>query len=590
VSHPQEALNRALAHHRRGELAQAEAIYRQLLEAEPALADALQLLGFLLHQRGQSEQALPFIQQAIALSPGVAFYHSNLGLVQRALGQRDAALASFMQAQRLEPGSAETCNNLGVVHADGGRNEDAARCFERATALHPDFAEAHNNLGIALVALARHALALASFENALRLRPDIADHHNNLGLALAALGRRPEAIESYRRAVALRPDFAVALSNLALNLTREGAADEAVATARHAVASDPQLAQGWSHLGSALQHSGALVEAMTAFRKAHALAGDSPTHEANFALCLLLAGEWDAGWQAYECRFDHPAYAPLAPPPRCPIWQGEPLQGRSILVMAEQGLGDVIHFARYAPLLKARGARVLLQCQPALRRLMGSLAGVDERVDSQTAPPSTDLAVAMMSLPHRFQTRPDSIPAAVPYLQPELADVLTWRRRLNGLQDKPRVGLAWQGSQTHGADRYRSLPLAALDALADVNGVHFISLQRDRPDEPAGPMGGRLIDLSAELTDMADMAALIANLDLVISVDTSVCHLAGAMARPVWVLLHAGPDFRWLMDREDSPWYPTARLFRQRRVNQWGEVIERVREALSALCTPSPGR
>ena len=585
----QEALHSALAHHQSGDLASAETIYRSLLDADPTLADARQLLGFLLHQRGQSEQALPCILQAIALTPGVAFYHSNLGLVQRALGQNDAALASFSEALRLEPGSAETCNNLGVVHADGGRQEDAARCFERAAALRPDFAEAHNNLGIALVALGRHALALASFESALRLRPDVADHHNNQGLALAALGRRPEAIESYRRAVALRPDFAVALSNLALNLMREGAAEEAVATARMAVAHDPALAAGWSHLGSALQHSGALAEAMAAFRKAHSLTGDSATHQANHALCLLLAGEWDAGWLAYECRFDHPAYTPLAPPPRCPTWRGEPLEGRSILVMAEQGLGDVIQFARYAPLLKARGARVLLQCQPALRRLMGSLAGVDARVDSQAAPPDTDLAVAVMSLPQRFQTRLHSIPAAVPYLQPALADVLAWRRRLNDLQDKPRVGLVWQGSPTHGADRYRSLPLAALDALADIDGVHFISLQRERQAEPVGPMAARLIDHSAHLGDMADMAALIANLDLVITVDTSVCHLAGAMARPVWVLLHAGPDFRWLMDREDSPWYPTARLFRQRRVNQWDEVMVRVREALAALCTPAQG-
>jgi tetratricopeptide (TPR) repeat protein len=583
-----ETLKAALVHHQRGEWAPAEALYRQVLATEPEQPDALHLLGFMTHQRGDSARALEPMQKAIALAPGVAFQHANLGLVQRALGQLDAAHASLLQAHRLDPAAADTCNTLGAVCAESGRHEEAVGWYQKALDLRPDHVGAQVNLGHAWAALRRPDQALACFEAARGAQPDHPGVHFMVGTALSQLGRHDEAVVAFRQALAQRPDDALALSHLAKTLTRVGAADAAIVAARQALALQPALADAWSHLGTPLQHQGAVIEAEAAFRKSLAIDAHRPYDRFNLALNLLLQGDFEAGWSAYECRLDLPSYPRLGPAPRCPVWRGEALAGRSLLVMAEQGLGDLIQFVRYVPLLRERGATVVLQGQPGLLRLMQTLRGVAHCVDVEQTPPETDYAVPVMSLPQRFGTTLASIPAAVPYLHATLPDTLKWRRRLAGLQDGPRVGLVWQGRATHGADRYRSLPLSALDPLTELDGVHFISLQRDPPPEAPGAMAQRLTDLAAEQTDMADLAGLLANIDLVISVDTAVCHLAGAMARPVWVLLQAGPDFRWLTGRDDSPWYPSARLFRQTRLGDWTGVVERVRKALHDSCRGQP--
>lgn len=574
-------LQQALAHHRSGDLAQAGAAYQRLLAQQPQHADATHLLGFLRHQQGDSARAAALIEHAIALSPGVAVYHANLAIVLLAQGQADRAEAHWLRAHWLDPQSAETCNNLGARCSARGQHAQALAWFEQAVALQPALAMAHNNLGLACAALGQPAQAVRHFQQAVACGPDDADAHNNLGSAWAAAGRHDASVACYRQSLALRPDHAATLSNLVTSLTRLGQADEGLALARQAVALQPGLASAWTGLGTVLQHAGAVAEAHGALAQALALDPQAPAARLNLALCLLLQGDFAAGWPAYEGRFQAPDFQPLAALPPCAVWQGEPLAGRSLLVQAEQGLGDTLQFARYLPLLKARGAALTLQCQAPLLRLMQTLPGQPALVSCAQPPPATDFVVSAMSLPLRLGTTLGNIPAGQPYLQAEPQALAAWQQRLAGTAGGLRVGLAWQGSPLHAADRYRSMPLATFDALADLDSVQFVSLQRDPRPEPAAAMAARLHDPTDALVDMADMAALIGALDLVISVDTAVCHLAGALGKPVWVLLHAGPDFRWLMGRDDSPWYPTARLFRQQRLGDWGPVIGRVRAALA---------
>jgi Flp pilus assembly protein TadD len=582
-----ETLNTALAHHQRGEWDSAQALCRQVLALAPRQPEAWHLLGFMALQRGDGASALAPLQQAIALAPDVAEPHANLGLAQRALGDLGAAHASLLQAHRLAPTVAEHCNTLGAVCAELGRTDQAIEWYQRAIALQPDHVAAHTNLGQAWLACGRAADALGCFESVSRSQPAHPEIDVMLGFALAQLDRHDEAMAAYQRALARHPEDALAMSHLASTLTRLGKAGDAIALARRALSIRPGLAAAWSSLGTPLQHGGKVAEAEAAFREALVLDGKRQVDHFNLSLSLLLQGRFEAGWAAYESRFRLPHYRALGPAARCPPWQGEALRGRSVLVVAEQGLGDVIQFSRYVRLLQERGAAVTVHCQQPLLRLLQTLPGAPRCVDVEQPPPDTDFALPVMSLPHRLGTRLDTIPAAVPYLHAAMPSMLAWRRRLARWQDGPRVGLVWQGRPTHGADRYRSLPLARLDPLAEVPGVHFVSLQHEAsagPAEPAGRMAQRLVDLGQAPTDLADLAALIANLDLVISVDTAVCHLAGAMARPVWVLLHTGPDFRWLLGRDDSPWYPSARLFRQSRLGDWEGVVERVREALQVWC------
>ena len=591
-----DPLQQALDHHQAGRWAMAEALYRQLLAAHPDHADAHHLLGFLCHQQGRPEPALTLIRRAIELLPQAAIFHANLGVVLLAQGQGDAAEASLLRAHLLDPAAADVCNNLGSCSSRRGQHQVACVWFQRAVALQPGHAQAQHNLGLAWVAQGRADLGLPHFQQVAALRPESADAQHDLGSALADVGQPEAAVASLQRALALRPDSVATLGNLVTQLTRLGRADQALPLARRCVALQADLASAWTGLGMVLQHQGALAEARAAMEQAALLDPQSPAVGLNLALCRLLDGDLAGGWPAYESRLAVPAFRPLAPRPDAPRWQGQPLAGQTLLLQAEQGLGDTLQFARYATVLARQGGRVLLQVQPPLLRLLASLPGPQQVIGTDQPLPRCDLHSPLLSLPLLLGTRLHSIPADIPYLHADAASARAWQMRLDSAVDagqvagqvagqgaRLRVGLCWRGSPTHAADRYRSMQLADFDSLADLPGVHFVSLQRDRPAEPAAALAGRLIDLTADLSDMADMAGLVAALDLVISVDTAVCHLAGAMGRPVWVLLHAGPDFRWLMGREDSPWYPTARLFRQQHLGDWKPVLAAVVAALLAV-------
>jgi hypothetical protein len=387
--------------------------------------------------------------------------------------------------------------------------------------------------------------AVARFQGALRLRPDIAQFHSNLGMALSEQGNLAEAEACYRQALRLKPDFAGAFSDLGAVLVDQLKLTEAVACYEEALRLNPGYAE--VHM--------------------------------NLAYALLLQGDFDRGWPEFEWRWK----CRDSPPPsfREPLWNGSRRPGQRILLFAEQGLGDTLHFIRYAPLVQETGASLIVQCPRPLLRLLATCAGIDRLVFEGTDPPAHDIQASLVSLPRIFQTRLETIPAQIPYLSADPELCARWRERLSGVREF-RVGIAWQGNPIHIHDRHRSVPLLAFAPLAGVPGVRLVSLQKSPGREQLSGQGERLgvLDLADHLGDFADTAALMSNLDLVITVDSAVAHAAGALGIPVWVALSRVPDWRWLIEREDSPWYPNMRLFRQTTRGHWAGVFERLTEAL----------
>ncbi|MBL8200612.1 MAG: tetratricopeptide repeat protein [Chromatiales bacterium] len=612
------ALQAALAQHQAGRLAEAEALYRRILAGYPRHPDALHFLGLLAHQRGQHADAVALMDQALHEAPGHAACHSNRGNALLALGRPDEAVASFHQALaldrnfaeahlnlgnalqqqglpdeaiasyrralRLKPQSAETHYNLGRVYEAQGKTADASRSYRRAVTLRPDYAEAHFNLGNVLQAAGQPQEAVASYQRAVTLKPDHAEAHNNLGAQLEITGRLDEAAASYRRALALRPDFPEAHNNLGNVLLAAGRPDEAIASYQAAIARRPDYAEAHNNLGNALQAAGRLDEAVRSHDRALGLRPDFPDARWNKSFALLLQGDFAAGWPLFEARWELLGNHPDVPVFDRPLWLGDaPLAGRTLLVHHEQGLGDTLQMLRYVPLLAARGARVVLQVPAALAALAATVPGVDAVVAPGTPLPPHDLHCPCMSLPLACGTTLSTIPAEVPYLSvPEVVRA-AWQARLGDRSGQPRIGLAWSGSTAHRNDRQRSVALRDLLPLL-ATPAEFHSLQKEyRPDDQEQfAADGRLRDWSAALDDFADTAGLIGRLDLVIAVDTAVAHLAGALGKPVWLLLPAAPDYRWLLGRTDSPWYPTMRLFRQPAPGNPGDAWQPVLHELSA--------
>ncbi|HET9618572.1 MAG TPA: tetratricopeptide repeat-containing glycosyltransferase family protein [Pseudolabrys sp.] len=441
------------------------------------------------------------------------------------------------------PAHFDALHLIGVVRQQQGRDAEAIAFIDRALALRPDNAAALSNRALSLRALGRAHEALACCDRALAVKPDFADAHNNRGLALAALKRPAEALKSYEAALSHAPAHIDALNNCGIALFEVNRLDEALVCFDRVLALRPGHVHGsW-----------------------------------NRAQVLLLMGDFARGWPEHEGR--------LASNPRLkrgftqPLWLGDaPLAGRTILLRAEQGLGDTIQFCRYAPMVAARGARVVLEVQRPLVDLMRTLDSAIEVVARGDALPEFDLHCPLLSLPLAFKTELTTIPARTPYLRAP-AGAIDWKSRLG--TKRPRIGLVWSGNPGHKRDATRSIPFYALMPLLDID-ASFVSLQKDvrASDAALLKQTGQVVDVADSLTSFAETASLIATLDLVISVDTSAAHLTGALGKPLWLLLPQVPDWRWLMGRDDSPWYPTARLFRQDTTRAWGGVVARIRAAL----------
>lgn len=543
----QQALELATAAHLAGQAQQAETFYRQILAADPNQPDALHQLGILAINAGQFELAGQLIERAIAACPDEPAYHSNLGFARASLG----------------------------------RNLEAIESCRAALSLSPDFADAMVNLGNSLATVGAAAEAIDTLQRAILIRPGDATAWNALGSAFQKADRWDEAINAFHKAAELMPGFAWAHLNLGTALLHEASIAAAMESYERAVQLEPSNAIFVSYLGTALLAAGRMSAATEAYRRAILLDPNLGSAHFNLAMIQLLIGDYENGWKEYEWRFKAQSEIGLAPLtfPK-PVWDGSRIAGKTILLHAEQGLGDTIHFARYAALVARQGANVILSCQPELVRIMKTLPCELRVVRSGDALPEFDLHCPLPSLPLRFGTRPETIPADVPYLHPGPADAARWKARLAEFGSL-KVGIVWAGSPKYQNDRHRSLALRDFAPLA-LSGVQFFSLQKGPAASQisGAPEGMSLTDWTDELTDFAESAALISNLDLVISVDTSTSHLAGALGKPTWVLLPFSPDWRWMLDRSDSPWYPTMKLFRQPEAGEWKPVIEQVARAL----------
>jgi len=540
-------------------------------------------LGLIARQVGRNDAALDLIRRAIAINPNYAEAHGNLGIALAGKGQLDEAITAFRQAIALRPNFPEAHNNLGIALKDKGQLDDAMAAFRQAVVLRPNYAEAHSNLGIALKHKGQLDEAIAAFRQAIALRPNIADAYSNLGSVLKDKGQLDEAIAACQRAIALNPNLARARYNLGNALASKGQLDEAIAAFQEAIAPNPNIPEVHSNLGNALRDKGQLTEAIAASRQAIALRPSLPGAHYNLSLALLARGDFQRGWEEYEWRWKCKDFPSRPRNFAQPLWDGCPLEARTILLHTEQGFGDAIQFIRYLPLVEQRGGKIIIECHAGLQRLFQTTVGRCQIVARHQPMPAFDLHCPLLSLPRVFRTTPDNIPQIVPYLQADAEDAGRWQQRLADQGPIMKVGLAWAGSPTHKNDRNRSIKLAGLAPLGQMPGVRFVSLQKGNAaaESKTPPAGMDFVDWTEELHDFADTAALIANLDLVIAVDTAVVHLAGAMGKPVWTLLPFVPDWRWLLEREDSPWYPTMRLFRQSSWGDWDSVITRVVEALS---------
>jgi len=565
-------LQQALALHQGGQLARAQALYDRVLQMQPDNFDALHLSGLIAAQSKNPARAVELISRALEINPGHADAHTNKGNALRKLGQFASALASYDQAIHLRPEHAETHFNRGIALKELGDYELAVSSYDRAVSLKPGFMAAYANRGVALAALDRHEAAVASFDHANSLEPGIAYTHLHRGISLHALRRYPAAVESYQKAITLDPGNAEAHHNLGISLIQLRQHEAAIASIDRAVALKPEFAEAYVNRALALHEIRQHQAAMASYHQAIALQPNLRIAHRNLSHLYLLLGDYEKGWEKFEWRLRGDEGQANRRRFSQPLWLGrEPLAGKTILLHSEQGLGDTIQFCRYAKLVADRGARVILEIQKPLANLLANLDGIATLVTKGSVLPPFQCHCPLMSLPLALETRIDDIPAAGGYLQADVGKVDAWQARL-GAKSKPRVGFVWSGNPLQPNNHNRSIPLADFTRL--LNGeFEFVCLQKEVKEADRQILAAHPEIRRFELDDLADTAALCELLDLVISVDTSVAHLAGALGRPVWIPLGFNADWRWLLDRTDSPWYASARLYREDRLKGWNEVI-----------------
>jgi hypothetical protein len=551
------------------------------LNKEPDSFDSLILLGVAAAQSDRMREAAELFGRAVAARPNDALAHFNRGNALLELKRPEEALASYERALKFAPNFAKAHNNRGLALKDLGRMPEALAGYEQAIRLNPGYADAYNNHGIVLKELARLDEALASYEQAIRLRPDYPEAHYNRGNVLQDLERPDAALASYELAIKNKPDYGAAHNNRGLLLKKQNRLDEALASYEQAISLEPGFAEAYNNRGVALHELKRLDAALASYEQAIKLKPDYAEAHWNLALYRLSTGDWVRGWPEYEWRWENRELGLRARKFAQPRWRGtEPLAGKTIFLYGEQGLGDMLMFCRYAKLVSELGARVIMEAPRPLIPLLGNLEGVEKLVEEGSTPPAFDYHCPLLSLPLAFKTDPATIPSASGYIASSPGKVDEWGKKLGG-RTTPRVGLAWSGSMDYGDDSKRSIALRELVKRLPPHYQYF-SLQKSvrSSDQNSLNSHARILHFGASFTDTAALCELM---DVVISVDTSIAHLAGAMGRPVWVLLSYMPDWRWLLDRPDSPWYSSARLFRQKVSGDWAGVIDEASRALEGL-------
>ena len=551
-----------------------------------------------LEKAGRYAESLALISRALAASPDTPELLFAKASALFAWGRFRESHETAMRADAMGLRRAELYLLLGWASFHTGKVADAEACMRKAIAASPDAWEPHFNLAVVLQAEKRPNDAIKSYERALAQHPGDFDCIMGLGNCDLELLDAPSAEAHFRQAIAMQGQRPVAWGLLGVALGRQDREDEAREAFEECVRLETQTGEaddGFINLAINLRDAGRTQEALDLFEKN---LKQHPIVFGHFAYAhaLLKAGKLTEGWRHYEFRWLTEPLLSLRVEFQRPLWTGQDLRGKTLLLREEQGFGDTIQFIRYAPRLQALGATVLLRVRAAMESLARSFPGIDRVLGPDDPTPEFDYYIHPLSVPRVLGTELASIPAEIPYLYADPARVERWRPKLEGKKGL-RVGLVWAGSPEHPGDRYRSMSLDTLASLAELRGVCFVSLQKGLPAEQAKepPPGLEVANLGPELEDFCDTAAVISQLDLVICVDTAVGHLAGALGKPVWLMLQQPPDFRWMADREDSPWYPTVRLFRQRRRGDWDEVVGRVKAALQKRldegisATPSVG-
>ncbi len=579
--------NRGLAFQQLGELDAALRCFDKAIAINANFAEAHSNRGNVLRELNRWEAALASCNRAIELKPDLAQAYLNRGIIQRELKQLDAALASYDRAIAINAGFAEAHSNRGDVLKELKQLGAALASCNRAIALKPDFAEAYSNRGNVLKELNQWNEALASCNRAIALKADLAQAHCNRGNVLFALRQCEAALASYDQAIAIKADYAEAYTNRGNVLAELGQFDAALASYDRAIVLKPGDPDAHSNRGTLFHRVNQIDAALASYDQAIEVDAGFADGRVNRSMASLLIGDYASGWLDLEWR-EKRRFAQ-------PQWLGEQsIEGKTVLLHSEQGLGDTLQFCRYAHLVAGLGAKVILQVQEPLASLLASLEGIEKLLATADVPPAFDYHCPLMSLPLAFKTTLSTIPARIPYLRASAEKTLEWKVRL-GEKRKIRVGLVWSGCfrpnqpELWAVNRRRNVPLAKLAVLKHPD-IEFYTLQKGQPAEleladalSKNWDGPHLIDYTSELRDFSDTAGLVENLDLVISVDTSTAHLAGALGKPVWILNRFDTCWRWLLRRDDSPWYPTVRLYRQETAGDWDGVVRRVKQDLVQL-------
>ena len=572
--------------HQRGNLNDAQNIYEQILSIQENNFDALQLLGALFAQVKKYPQAIKFLSKAIIVDPNHAGCFSNLGISFQKLRRLEEALSSYDKAISLQADYAEAYSNRGAVLQELKRFDEALSSYDKAISIKGDYAEAFNSRGTVLEELKCLEEALSSYHKAISINKDYTEAYYNHGNVLHKLKRLEEALSSYDKAISLHEDYAEAYSNRGLVLQDLKRLEEALSSYDKAISLHEDYAEAYSNRGTVLEELKRLDEALSSYEKAISINKDYAEAYWNSSICYLLAGNFNEGWARYEWRWQSKSISKTAGIRKFsqPLWLGtEVLKDQTIFLYAEQGLGDTIQFSRYVSLVAGLGAKVVLEVQPSLVKLLSYLEGISQIISKGDKLPNFDYQCPLMSLPLAFKTELKTIPSVSKNISTDEKKVEKWQAIL-GEKTKPRVGIVWSGAVNHKNDLQRSLKLSQLITHLP-SDYEYLSLQKEISDVDKEVLIEccKIKHFGDDLKDFTDTAALCELIDIVISVDTSVAHLAGTLGKNTWVLLPYSPDWRWLLDRNDSPWYSSVKLYRQEKINDWESALVNIESDLKKL-------